>query len=210
MHPPGAAIAGHYLWARSARTARGRLRIRCSRAVQRAHDARARALCRLQARARSRAAVLLARSLEQVRRGHPPDAAIAGHFGLGRLAPHAAACVCVARALCGGAHDARAGALCWCGAEGESRTAAVLIRTSDSSVEQSAIGELSCCLPLEQRHVLTAAPVHGTRSLDVVELSGTCDRLPCRCGAEGESCTAAVVIRTSDSSVEQGAISCGR
>ena len=41
-------------------------------------------------------------NLERVRRGHPPYAAIAGHFGLGQLAPHAGACVSVARALCGG------------------------------------------------------------------------------------------------------------
>ena len=82
------------LWARSARTTRGRLRINCSHAVWRAHDALARALYRSQARARSCAAAMHTRSLERVRRGHPPNAATAGHF--------AAACVCVARALCGG------------------------------------------------------------------------------------------------------------
>ena len=54
------------LWARSARTTRGRLRMRCSHAVWRAHDARARALCRSQARARSCSAAISTRSLEQV------------------------------------------------------------------------------------------------------------------------------------------------
>ena len=90
------------LWAQSARTILGRMHIRCSLAVWKAHDARARALCRSQPRARSRAAAIPMRSFERVRRGHPPYAAIAGHFGLDRLSPHADACVSVARALCGG------------------------------------------------------------------------------------------------------------
>ena len=90
------------LCARLARTTRGRLRIRCSCAVWRAHDARAQALCRSQPRARSRAAAIPMRNLERVRRGHPPYAAIAGHFGLDRLASPVGACVSVARALCGG------------------------------------------------------------------------------------------------------------
>eukprot|EP00966_Prymnesium_polylepis_P280081 6470931-Prymnesium_polylepis.1 len=57
---------------------------------------------RSQPPARSRAAVVPMRSFEQVRRGHPPYAAIAGHFGLDRLAPPVGACVSVARSLCGG------------------------------------------------------------------------------------------------------------
>ena len=40
-------------------------------------------------------------SFERVRRGHPPYAAIAAHFGLGRPASHAGACVSVDRAPCG-------------------------------------------------------------------------------------------------------------
>eukprot|EP00966_Prymnesium_polylepis_P182022 4216742-Prymnesium_polylepis.1 len=42
------------------------------------------------------------RSFQRLRRGHPPYAAIAGHFGFDQLAPHADARVSVARALCGG------------------------------------------------------------------------------------------------------------
>ena len=90
------------LGARSARTTRGRMRIRCSCAVWRAHGARARALCRSQPRARSCAAAIPMRSFERVRRGHPPHAAIAGHFGLSQLALPVGACVSVARALHGG------------------------------------------------------------------------------------------------------------
>ena len=90
------------LWAQSARLIRGCLRIRCSCAAWRAHDARAQALCRSQPRARSRAAAIPMRSFERVRRGHPPYAAIAGHFGLGQLASPVVACVSVARVPCGG------------------------------------------------------------------------------------------------------------
>ena len=90
------------LSARSADTTGGRLRICCSCTVCSWVRPPPRALRPSQAPAHSSAAAVIMRSRESVRRHRPPCVRGAGHSRLDRLAPRAATCVSVARALCAG------------------------------------------------------------------------------------------------------------